>query len=77
LDLLDGSDDFGRLFNIPDVNAKADDFGMLRKEDFRYVERTLVDVEFGEAGARFQIAEIGQQIAEAERGVDELRVERG
>ena len=52
-------------------------FGLCASKAFRDVERALVDVEFGEARARFQFAEIGQQIAEAERGVDELRVERG
>ena len=66
----------GRL-DVPDVNAEADDFGILREQDFRDVERALVDVELGEAGARLQFAEIGQQIAQAERGVDVLRVERG
>ena len=76
-DAFDGGDDFGRLLDVPDINAEADDFRVLREEDFRDVERALVDVEFGETGARFQLAEVGQQITEAKRGVDELRVERG
>ena len=63
--------------DVPDVNAEADDFGVPRQEDFRNVERTLVDVEFRKARARLQVAEVGQQIAQAERGVDILRVERG
>ena len=76
-DAFDGGDDFGGRLDVPDVNAEADDFGIAREEDFRDVERALVDVEFGEAGARLQFAEIGQQIAQAERGVDVFRVERG
>ena len=76
-DAFDGGDDFGGRFNVPDVNAEADDFRMEREQALRDVERALVDVEFGEAGARFQFAEIGQQIAKAKRGMDELCVERG
>ena len=76
-DTFDGGDDLGGLLDVPDVNAKPDDFGIARQEDFRNVERTLVDVELREAGARLQFAEIGQQIAQAERGVDIFRVERG
>ena len=76
-DAFDGGDDLGGGFDVPDVNAKADDFGIPREQDFRDVERALVDVELGEAGARLERAEVGQQIAQAERGVDELRVERG
>ncbi len=76
-DAFDGGDDFGGRLDVPDVNAEADDFGISREQDFRDVERALVDVEFGEAGARLQLAQIGQQIAQAERGVDIFRVERG
>ena len=36
-----------------------------------------VDVELRDDGTRLQIAEVGEQIAQPERGVDELRVERG
>jgi hypothetical protein len=76
-DVLDGGDDFRRQIDVPDVNAEADDFRIVREQNLRDVERTLVDVKFGEAGAGLQFAEIGQQIAKAKRGVDELRVERG
>ena len=76
-DAFDGGDDFGGWLDVPDVNAEAEDFWILRQQNLRDVERALVDVEFGEAGARLEFAEIGQQITEAERGVDEFRVERG
>ena len=52
-------------------------FGLRASSDFRDVERTLVDVELREARARLERAEVGQQIAQAERGVDVFRVERG
>ena len=37
----------------------------------------MVDVEFGKARPRRETAEVGQQVTQAKRGVDELRVERG
>ncbi len=76
-DAFDGSDDLGGGFDVPDIDAEADDFGIVRQQDFRDVERTLIDVELGEARARLQVAKIGQQVAQAERGVDVFRVERG
>ena len=53
-DAFDGGDDFGGWLDVPDVNAEADDFGISRQQDFRDVERTLVDVKLGEARARLQ-----------------------
>ena len=76
-DAFDGGDDLGGGFDVPDVDAEADDFRIARQQDFRDVERTLIDVELGEAGARPERAEVGQQVAQAERGVDVFRVERG
>ena len=76
-DAFDGGDDFGGWFDVPDVDAEADDFGITRQQSFRDVERTLIDVELDEARARLQVAQIGQQIAQAKRGVDVFRVERG
>ena len=76
-DAFDCGDDLGGGLDVPDVDAEADDFGIARQQHFRDVERTLVDVELGEARARSQRAEIGQQVAQAERGVDVFRVERG
>jgi len=49
---------------IPDVDAEADDFGILRENDFRDVERTLIDVEPRRGGALLQAAKIGQQVAQ-------------
>ena len=76
-DALDGGDDFGGWLDVPDVDAEADDFGVARQQGFRDVERALVDVELGKAGARLELAQIGQQIAQTERGMDIFRVERG
>ncbi len=59
-DALDGGDDFGGLFDVPDINAEADDFRFAREQHFGDVERTLVDVEFDETGARFQFTEVGE-----------------
>ena len=74
---LDGGDDFSGLGDVPDVNTQADDLWILRQQDFRDVHRTLVDVEFHDPRARLQVAEVREEVAQAERGMDELRVERG
>ena len=76
-DAFNGGDELGGGFDVPDVNAEADDFGISRQQNFRNVERTLIDIEFHEAGARLQPPEIGQQVAQAKRGVDVFRVKRG
>ena len=45
-DAFDGGEDFGGFNDVPDINTQADDFRSLREQDFRYVERALIDVEF-------------------------------
>src|ERR1017187_1970209 len=74
-DAFDGGYNFDRGRDVPDVNAEADEFRIAREEDFRDVERTLIDVELHEARARPERAEIGQQVAQAERGMDVFRSE--
>ena len=74
---FDGGDDLGRFRDVPDVDAEPNDFGFAREQDFRDVERALVDVELRDHRARLQFAQIGEEIAQPERGVNELRVERG
>ena len=51
--------------------------GFLREENFRNVERALIDVEFEQPRARSQVAEISEQITQPERRVNIFRVERG
>ncbi len=63
--------------DVPNINAQAEDFWLARQQGLRDVERALVDVELRQGRARLQLAEIGEEIAQPERGVDELRVERG
>jgi hypothetical protein len=76
-DPFDGANDFSRRNDIPDVDAKADDFRVPGQEDFRNIRRTLVDIEFHEARAWLQVTKVGQQIAQAERGMDIFRIKRG
>ena len=76
-DAPDGGDDLGGLRDVPDVDAEAEDARFARKQRLGDVERTQVDVELRDGGARLQFAEIGEQIAQPERGMTELRVERG
>jgi len=47
------------------------------QQTFDHIERPLVDIKLGQAGAGLQLAEIGQQVTQAERGVDVFRVQRG
>ena len=74
---FEGRDDFGRGRDVPDVNAQPDDLRIPRQQRFRDVHRPLVDVELHDGSVRPQRAEVGQQVAQPERGVDVLRVERG
>src|ERR1700679_1777806 len=73
----DGRDHLGRFRHVPDIDAEADDPGFAGEQDFRDVQRTLVDVKLRDYRARLQFAEIGEEITQPERGVDELRVECG
>src|ERR1700734_584979 len=72
-DTLDSGDDVGGFGNVPDINAQADDLRILGEQDFRDVDRTLVDVEFYDARAGLERTEVREEIAQAERGGDEFR----
>ena len=74
---FESRDDFGRRRYIPDVNSQADDFGISRQNGFGDIDRALVDIELDDGCAAAQRAKIGEQAAQAERGVDVFRVERG
>ena len=76
-DAFDGCNNFGGWLDVPDIDAETDDFGIVCEKRFRDVERTLIDIELDEACARLQVAKIGQQVAQAKRGVDIFRVKRG
>ena len=73
---LDGSDDFGGFGDVPDVNAEPQNLRLPREQCLGDVEWTLVDVELRDGRARFQLAEIGHEVAQAKGGVNVLRVER-
>ena len=69
--------DFEGWIGIPDINAEADDFRVLGEKDFGDVERALIDIELDESGAGLERAEVGKEVAEAERGVDVFGVKGG
>lgn len=69
-------DDLEGWADVPDVDAESEDTGLLGEQGFDDFERGLFDLEFGDGGARLEIAEVGEQVAQAERGVDEFGVER-
>ncbi|OQB89279.1 MAG: hypothetical protein BWX86_02495 [Verrucomicrobia bacterium ADurb.Bin122] len=74
--LLEHGDELGGRRNIPDVHAQRDDLGLQRQQALRHVERAMVQCELDQRRARPQLAEVGQQVAQAKRGVDVFRVER-
>src|SRR5712675_2197235 len=66
---LESGDNFRRLGDVPNVNAQPDNSRSPREQHFDYVDRSLVDVEFGKAGPGLQFAEVGQKITQAKRGM--------
>ena len=73
-DTLERRDDLGGLAGVPDINTQADDAGLPGQDRFHHIERALLDVKFDEARFLAQLAQIGQQITQAERGVNVFRV---
>ncbi len=73
---FEGGDKLGCGRDVPDVNAEADDLRVPRQERFGDVDGSLVDIEFDNGGGVAQRAEVGEQVAQPEGGVDILRVER-
>ena len=66
-----------RFRGVPDIDADADDLRVVGKDALGDINGALLDVELQNLGARLQIAQIGHQVAETERAVRVLRVQRG
>jgi len=58
---------FRRGADIPDVDAHANNLRVPREQDLCDVHGTLVDVELNDIGPGFEVAEVGEQAAQAER----------
>ncbi len=76
-DAFEEGDHVARGAGVPDVDAEANDAGVVAEDGFDDVEGALVDVELDEDSARLEGSQIGEEIAEAECGVNELGVEGG
>ncbi len=74
--LKDGDHRLG-LAHIPDIDAKADDAWIKRKQRIGNLLRRAADGEFGEVRVGLKRTHIGQQIAQPERGVGIAGVEGG
>ena len=74
---LKGGDQFGCRRHVPEVDAEPDDSRIPGEQDFRDVNRALVDVKLQDGRGALERAEVGEEIAQAERGVDVFRVEGG
>ena len=59
----------GGLFHVPDIDAEADDARRMRQDALDQVGGLGADDEFLDPGLLLQRAHIGQQVAQAERGV--------
>ena len=73
---FENGNEFSGLFDVPDVDAEADDFRFVGKDFLGDIERALVDIEFEETGARLEVAEVGEEVAEAEGTMGVPGVER-
>lgn len=71
------ADDLGGGRGVPDVDAEADDAGLVLEDGLDDVHGSSVEVEFEQDGVRAQIPEVGHQIAQSEGRVDVFGVERG
>ncbi len=67
---FEGGNEFGGGGDVPDVNAEADDLRRFGEEGFGDFDGALVNVELEQFGARAEVAEIGEQVTQAESGVD-------
>jgi len=74
---FDDGDDFGGGSNVPDVNAKPDNFRIPCQENLGDIRRTLVDIEFQEASAGAEGSEICEQVAQPESGVNVFGIQGG
>ena len=70
-------DEFCRRFDIPDVNAEADDLRILSKNLRQDVGRVFAHPEFEHRRLRAKVAHIRQQVTQPECRVPVPSVERG
>src|SRR5947208_3497718 len=77
LDPLEDGNDFSRLRDIPNVNAQSDDFRTQAEERLGNFNWPLVDVELAQHCVGTQTAHVGQQIAQAECGMNVFGIQRG
>ena len=59
------------------METKAENARIVPQDVFSDVERALVDVEFEEKGARFKVAEVGEEATETESAMRIAGIERG
>ena len=74
---LEQAHDLRGLAHVPDVNAQPDDARPTGQKLLHDVQRALLYLELQQRGAGLKRAEIRVEVAQPERAVDELGVERG
>jgi hypothetical protein len=76
-DAFEQSDHAGNLAHVPDVNAKTDDARLGRKQSLDNFLGAVLQDELFDLGVFFQLAHVGGEITQAQRGMDVTRVKGG
>jgi hypothetical protein len=77
LEAFEEGHDLLGLADVPDIDAEADDAGLLGEDGFDDVGGVLLEIELEEGGARLKIGEIGVEVAQAEGGMNIAGIEGG
>ena len=66
---LQAPNQLGRLDDVPDVDAEADDLRFIRQQPLRHLFRRPAGHQLHQPDAVLQVAGVGEQIAQPERGM--------
>ncbi len=69
-ELFEEADDLETFPYVPDIDAESDNFRGLLEDGFDRFEGALLEVEFEDGCPGLEVAEVGEEVSQAERGVD-------
>ena len=73
-DLFEEGDDLPRFGHVPDIDAEADDPGVMFKDTLNDLASGLGRLKLDDPGLRLKRAHVRVQITQSHRGVDELGI---